>query len=212
MFGIVYLGMSIMSDLGYRVKGLFHDTNAQVDKKTGTYISYNGSLKDAKTGNYRYWGHDENGDEVLYNKKNQIVRNITKEEQQECLEQARNNPTDATVCKPPHNFIDVKYKNGTGFEEIKRVLFYLDIKTGEKLVEVYVPNNYTGKGNVKFYALAKDPWHIVRITDRERKREQNNMDHPKNWIKYPEKEQMCIERYNSAEVGMEAWQKCHIIW
>lgn len=212
MIGFLYLGMALISDMGARIKEFFYNSDAHVDQRTNTYRGYDGKLHDARTNQYRYWSHDKNGDEVLYDKKRKVVKNISEEERDRRLEEARNSPDGRTVCHPKNQRIEVSYTDGFGIKSSKLKELYLDIETGKRLITVSIPNKYTGKGECEFYAYASNPWHIVRMSDHQREKEMRNLNHPKNWITHPEKEQTCIDYYNGTAVGKEAFQKCHIIW
>lgn len=212
MFGFLYLGMALISDMGARLKEFFYNIDAHVDPRTNTYMGYDGRLHDSKTNQYRFWNHNEKGDEVLHDNKMRVVKNITEEERNACLEEARQNPNGRTVCHPKNHRIEVSYTNGFGIKCSKLKELYLDIETGKRYITVMVPNKYTGKGECEFYAYAENPWHIVRMSDRQRENEKKNLNSSKNWITHPEKEQMCIDYYNGTAIGMEEFQKCHVIW
>ena len=85
MFGIFYLLWTGISDLGYKFKAGKHDSNAHVDKHTMTYMGYDGTLRDALTGQKRYWEIDSNGDEVLKDSPTHVVRNLSEDKRKQDL-------------------------------------------------------------------------------------------------------------------------------
>lgn len=202
MFGIFYLIWSVISDAGYRIKAGIHDANAHVDEHTNTYMGFDGRLRDARTGAYRHWEIDSNGDEVLKDSPTHVVRNISAEERQKGLAAAKENPDGKTVYDTGQRR-KITYTEYNGRQTFQHGKIFIDLQTNQEYAASKINVWFKEcKGEEKeFYVLKSDPYTIVRITDEQRHYEELNKKHFKyNWISNPEDEKEFVKYYNSLPI------------
>lgn len=195
MFGFIYLGVALVSHLGYKAKEFWHNSLPRVDKHTNTYYGYDGGLYVAGTKKRVHWAVLPNGDEVLYDRPGHIYRNISAEERQREFNQLRNDRNGATAYKTKERRTIKYYNPATDMYDMQRGAIYLDLDTKREFV---CRDCLTGPRQEKeFYALATDPYKLVRISDEQVKLEMFLKQHFKeNWIDHPYKEKEFIEEYN----------------
>lgn len=208
MFGIFYLLWAGISDLGYKFKAGKHDSNAHVDKHTMTYMGYDGTLRDALTGQKRYWEIDSNGDEILKDSPTHIVRNLSEEKRNQeysALQEVNN----GEIAYRTKQVRMVEWLNPTtGYVYRQRAMIYKDLKNGNEYVRLSC--NVQGEEK-EFYAFAKDPYTLARMSDRQRNIElAKKKNYKSNWIDHPEEESAFINEYNKQPIDYHG--RCPIIY
>ena len=208
MFGIFYLLWAGISDLGYKFKAGKHDSNAHVDKHTMTYMGYDGTLRDALTGQKRYWEIDSNGDEILKDSPTHIVRNLSEEKRNQeysALQEVNN----GEIAYRTKQVRMVEWLNpATGYVDKQRAMIYKDLKNGNEYVRLSCI--VQGEGEKEFYAFVNDPYTLARMSDRQRNIELAKKKNCKpNWIDHPEEELAFINKYN--KLPIDFYGRCPII-
>lgn len=196
MIGFVYLGWAIISHLGYSVKQFVHDVNVQVDKRSGTYIGYDGREYLVGTKKHVFWTHNNDGDEVLWDRPGHVYRNISEEQRQKEFQYLKENRNGATAYKTKQ-IKRIAYRNPV-MNRIDRqeAMVYLDLDTGTEYVCVDCLVNLEEKK--EFYAKLLNPYMLVRMSDNQRQFEKMLKKHYKpNWIDSPNKEKEFIKNHNS---------------
>lgn len=131
MFGLFYLGTSIISHIGYKIKeaSYNHNSKRNYNRKYGTYYTYTGAEKDINTDEQVFFYTEPNGDKVskTYDYKLhdfRVVRNYSEEERQKKEEQMRNDPNNK------ERLIQLGWDYHRT-DKTKLGLWYKDIYTGE---------------------------------------------------------------------------------
>lgn len=204
MFGLFYVVWSAISHVGYRFKQIIHDSGAHVDKRTNTYMGFDGRLRDASNGKKVFWTVDQNGDEVLLDKPGHVYRNISRENISKSFEKAKRTPGNETVYVTGQRR-KIRYKDENGNEKYANGMIFKDLETGTEFASRRIPVWYSDlRGEqIEFYVRARDPYYLVRITDEQRKIEQTKERNGKySWTKFPNDEKQFIQSFNNEPVTL----------
>lgn len=197
MIGFMYLGWAIVSHLGYVTKKFIHDVNAPVNKRTGTYIGYDGREYLAGTNKHVYWTHSSSGDEVLLDRPGHVLRNISEEQREKEFKALKENRNGASAYKT-NQVKRIAYRNPVmNCIEKQHAMIYWDLDNGSEYVcvDCYVSKEDKYK---EFYAKLFNPYEIVRISDQQREYELLRKKRLKpNWIDNPEEEREFIIKHNN---------------
>ena len=158
MFGATFLVFVFIVVVVTFTKNVKHDLENRerfTDKKTNTYLSYDGNYRDLNTGKYRSF-YRKNGD--LYMSGEDIEeRNVSKEEREKEYLYYQNNPVpNRTTC-----FYENEPSRLCSLGKEKRGRRYKDLKTGD----LYVIRR--SKNGEAFYVDFNDK--VIRFTDHFRK-------------------------------------------
>ena len=198
MFGLLYLLWAMISNTGAIIKEANHNIHAKVNPRTNTFINYQGRLVDYDTGELRFWSIEPNGDEVLRDKRQNIVRNISEEERIKGYFHAKNN-NDGSIAFNTKEKRYIKFFNGIN-NVTCRATIYKDLSTGEEYVTANVMVDRIKKIKKEFYLRASDPNTLVCISDYQRDIEKACKDrHLYNWITYHDDEKKFIDENNKKE-------------
>ena len=196
MFGFVYLGWALISHIGYKTKEFFYNAFATVDEHTDTYRGYDGKEYISGTKTPVTWLKQSNGDEVLWDRPGHVYRNISAETREKEYVELKKNPNGATAYRTNERRL-IKYLNPvTNQEDQQYGVVYWDLNTKEEYVCI---DCLVGLNEKKeFYSLVKNPYKIVRISDKQREMEiRLKKKYLVNWIDCPSKEKEFIKKFNS---------------
>lgn len=211
MFGAFYVGWSIISHIGAKTKAFFHDISSPVDPYTNTYIDYYGKRRDAETNQYRHLEILPDGDRVLKDKRNKIIKNLSAEERsieyREALAKNEAKQDELVTTYKTRERRTVTYPSPCYKGEKQTITGFIhkDLRSGREYFEISIREMDKGYGRDRilgfiknFYIDVNDPFNLVRISDSERRNEyasrKINCD---NWVDRPDLEKKFIDEYNS---------------
>lgn len=199
MIGFLYLSWSLISHIGYTIKEKIHDIKAPIDMRTNTYYGFDGRLKDATSKQYRRWEIDNNGDEVLKDSATHVIRNLSQEKRISDFNSQRQNRNGEIAFRTGQMKTIIWRNPQTNSTNSQRGMIYKDLDTGEEYIRIDCM--VTPKEIKEFYALASDPYHIVRMSDNQRITELARQKYGKsNWIDQPQKEVDFVIEYNNRPI------------
>lgn len=156
MFGAVFLLFIFIIGLIALTKNIKHDYENRIeysDKKTNTYLAYDGIYRDLDTGKSRFF-YRRNGDRYMRGE-DIAERNLSQEEREAEYQQYKQSPTPGrTTCFYSNEPLDISKE--------KRGRRYKDLETGV----LYVVRR-DKKGRTFYVDLDN---HVVRYTDSFRKK------------------------------------------
>ena len=211
MFGAFYIGWSVISHIGAKIKAFVYDIRTPADSYTNTYIDYYGKRKDANTNQYRRFEVLNNGDRVLKDRKNNVVRNMSAEERangyNEALRKNQEEPDELVTTFKTNERRTVTYPSPCYKGEKKTITGFIhkDLKNGHEYFEISIREMDKGYGNDRvngftrnFYVDVNNPFNLVRISDSEKRCEcAARKVNPNNWLDRPDLADEFIKEYNS---------------
>lgn len=204
MFGLFYLGWSVISHIGYSVKSFIHDSTAKIDKRTGTYYGLDGRLKDANSNKTVIWTTDSKGDEILLDSHNNLYKNISEEEREKGWNNAKKNLKDGVTVYDTHQVRSLKVKDEYGNISYRMGRIYKDLKTGTEYAKRKINVDYHGYHGeeIEFYVKATNPYSLVRMTDEQIHLEKIKEKKGKySWTKYPDDAVWFIYKYSEEPIS-----------